>query len=266
MAKKKVHYGVCLYCEEHKELQRSHSINRSIFRSLLKACGDTNAARVISSSSNIVKSSNDNWTDRLMCSSCESYFNRHFDDYGVHALRGETKGITILETRNSVIYQNIDTTRIILYILSLYWRGSASNHPAYKYLKITGNVNYNLRLILKSREWNFKFISIKISVLFDSIGALDSKTIKQFMVTPFSRKHGIDNTFSFYFLFEGFFIEIFFGKMRHSYKKKGSWIAPSVMYMKCDKVDLHSINALHPVFAQMFKAKRYMELHNIPIK
>lgn len=266
MAKKKVHYGICLYCEEHKELQRSHSINKSIFSSLLKACGDTNAARVVRLDSNIVKNSNDNWTDRLMCSSCESYFNQHFDDYGVHALRGEVKDITVLETRNSVIYQNIDTTRIILYILSLYWRGSASNHPSYKLLKTTENVNYNLRLIFKSREWNFKFISIKISVLFDGIGALDRNAIKQFMVSPFIRTNENDKTFSFCFLFEGFFIEIFFGKMRHSLKKKGSWIVPDAKYMKCDKLDFHSITELHPVFAQMFKAKTYMELNNIPIK
>lgn len=53
MAKKKVHYGICLYCEEHKELQRSHSINKSILSSLLKACGDTNAAIVIRSDSKI---------------------------------------------------------------------------------------------------------------------------------------------------------------------------------------------------------------------
>lgn len=265
MAKKKVH-GECLYCEEYKELQRSHSINKSIFSSLLKACGNTNAARVVSLNSNIVKNSNDNWTDHLLCSDCESYFNQHFDDYGVHALRGEAKGIKVLETQNSVIYQNIDTTKIILYILSLYWRGAKSNHPSYRSLITIENIHYNLKLVFESRKWDFKFISIKISVLFDGLGVLNSSSIKQLIVSPFSRIHEKDKACSFCFLFEGFFIEIYFGKMRHSYKKKGSWVGPNLKYMKCDKVDLHSIAELHAVFAQMFKAKRHMELNNISIK
>jgi hypothetical protein len=62
--------------------------------------------------------------------------------------------------------------------------------------------------------------------LFDGIGALDRKTIKQFMISPFSRTNENDKTFSFCFLFEGFFIEIFFGKMRHSLKQKGVGLHP----------------------------------------
>lgn len=265
MAKKKIH-GKCLYCEEYKHLQRSHSINKSIFSSLLRECGNTNAAKLISLDSSVVKNTNDNWTDHLLCSDCESYFNQYFDDYGVHALRGEGKGIKVLETKNSVVYQNIDTTRIILYILSLYWRGAKSKHPSYESLLTSENIHYNLKLVFESRKWDFKFISIKISVLFDGLGVFNNSGIRQLIVSPFSRLHKENQAFTFCFLFEGFFIEIYFGKMRHADRKKGSWLKPNVSYMKCDKIDLHSIKELQKIFAQAFRAKRYMELNNISTK
>lgn len=265
MAKDKV-FGICLYCEEYEELKRSHTINRTFFSQLLKSCAETNAARVISLSSEIIRNSNDNWTDYLLCNCCESYFNQYFDGYGANALRGRIEGQTVLETKNCVIYQNIDSSKIILYILSLYWRGAKSRHPSYQFLVTSDGIHNYLKNTLKSRRLESKYFNVKISVLYDSFGATNKETIKHMMISPFRRIYEQHDAFSFCFLFEGFFIEIFFGRLRYSMKKKGEWLVPNVRYMRCEKLDMHSIEELHSVFTQMFKAKKYMELNNIPMK
>lgn len=262
MAKEKI-YGTCLYCETHQELQRSHTINRTFFKELYKNCGNTNAARVISLSSDIVKNTNDNWTDYLLCAVCESYFNQHFDGYGAKALRGKISKQVVSRTSTKVIYLNTDTTNIILYILSLYWRGAKSKHYAYDSLKTYDGIHYFLKNTFAERKWNETIINIKVSVLYDGLGTLSEEKIKQMMISPFTRIYKKSKAFSFLFLIEGFLIEIYFGKLTYSIKKKGEWMKPNYNCMKCDLQNLHDIPELHKIFGHFFIANRNMRLKGI---
>lgn len=265
MAKKKV-YGTCLFCCEHKELKRSHTINRTFFNELMKSCEATNSARVVSTNSPIIRNSNDNWTDHLLCEGCESYFNQHFDGYGANALRGKIVGQKISHTDDMVFYQNIDTTNIILYILSLFWRGAGSKHPSYELLITHPNIHKFLIESFQKRQFDSRYINIRISALYDSFGVADCNAIKQMITSPFRRVHESNKAFSYFFLFEGFLIEIYFGRLRHAIRKNGAWIAPSLKYIKCKKVDIHSIPELQKVFTQMFIAKDYMTKNNLALK
>jgi hypothetical protein len=265
MAKKIVN-GTCLYCEEHKELKRSHSINRTFFNELLKSCGETNAARVISLSSDLIRNSNDNWTDHLLCADCESYFNEHFDGYGANALRGKISGQIIHKIKDKVIYQNTDTTVILLYILSLYWRGAKSKHPSYKALLTKDSLHYYYKNALKERKWNVEHVHVKISVLYDGLGLFTDDGLRQLMVSPFSRLCAHTKGFSFYFLIEGFFIEIFFGKMPYTKLKKGGWIAPNMKYLKCDMLDFRKIEEVQRVLMHGLEVKRKMDIRGISLK
>lgn len=266
MAKKKIAIGMCLFCNEKKELQRSHVINKSIFSKLLKNCPETNAARVISLKSPIIKNSNDNWTDRLLCRDCESYFNTHFDDYGLHALRGEIIGVKITRTKDKVCYFNVDADKIFLYILSLYWRGVVSKHPSYDTIISNEAILSYIKNALKCRNSDLEYINVKISIIYDGLGVVDSEVVKHMMVSPFSRLYETNLLFSFCFLMEGFFIEIIFGKLPYKMKKKGSWLNPKLKFLKCDLINLHDITELHKIFAQMFISKKYMEDNNIELK
>ncbi len=268
MAKNKVH-GICLYCGEHSELQRSHAINRTFFNALYKACGNTNSAKVIKLSSDVVINSNDNWTDYLLCRGCESYFNEHFDGYGANALRGKIKGQSIRKTKGKVIYQNIDTSKMLLYILSLYWRGAHSSHSSYDLLIINEDINSYLKYSFKEKKWSEdlkKCYKVKISILYDSLGVFCEEGIKQIMVSPFRKIYNKPNTCSFCFLFEGFLIEIYLGQMTYSLRKKGEWVVPNVKYMKCEMVDINKIPELQRTFVHTFVANRNMRLANILVK
>lgn len=254
LAKSKV-IDECLYCGDIKELQRSHTINKTYFKRLLKSCGDTNAAKEVSLSSNYVKNSNDNWTDFLLCKECESYFNQHFDAYGAKALRGQISSIKIYKTNTFHFYQNIDTTKIILYMLSLYWRGAKSKHTAYDHLITNDNFHYNLKLCFQERKWNYDHINIKISIIYDSFNALDNEGVKQLLTSPFKRIHKKLNAFSFLFIFEGFLIELFFGKLSFSSEKKGNWLKKNSNFIKCQKIDLYDIDEIQVLIGHMFKVK-----------
>jgi len=248
--------GICLFCDESKELQRSHTINKTFFSELLKSCHETNSARVISLSSDTIKNSNDNWTDRLLCKECESYFNQHFDGYGPNLLRGKIKNVNIASLKNKVIYENVDTSKLMLYFISLYWRGAKSNHPSYEAL-ITNDVIHNfLKHCLTELKLDCKYINISVSKIYDGVGAITESSVKQMMVSPFYRLYEQSNSYSFCFIFEGFFIEIYFGKMPYILRKKREWLKPNTRVMKCDKISFYEINELHKLFSHMFIAKR----------
>lgn len=265
MAKEKK-FGICLFCDKQKELRRSHTINRTFFSRLLKSCKDNNAAKVIKMSTNIIGNSNDNWTDHLLCDQCESYFNKHFDGYGANVLRGEISGQQIYEFGDLIIYKNIDPLKIIFFILSLYWRGAKSKHPSYSLLITSDEMHNFIKKSFETRELKFDYFNVKVSVIYDSLGAINKDTIKQFIVSPFNRLYENKKLFSVCFLFEGFFIELFFGKLTYSMKKKNQFLNPNSRIMRCEKLDFHDIKELHPLFSHMFKVEELMEKNNIPIK
>lgn len=239
--------GVCLFCEEEKELKRSHAIGNTIFRKVLKDC-EKNAAIRISTTEEKLTLSNDSWASKQLCGDCEQFFNQEFEAYSINALRGKVKSVKIVNLSNGVSYSNLDLNKLAKYFLSIYWRGAHSSHPAYKNLKIVETLDEHLKLVFKGETKLIKYINIKISSLYDADGFVEPEGIKSVIISPYTQNHP-NNIFSFNFIFEGFLIEIFFGKLGFYQKREKGFIDTTKKIVVLPKKNMFELSSVVETFA-----------------
>lgn len=199
--------GICKLCWEKKELQRSHVIGKTVFsRILRKSVG--NAGISICLKDKKISKSNDTWDSKLLCKSCESFFNRKFEDYSIHVLRKEQKGVNASESELGIFLKNVDQYRLILYICSIYWRAAYSSHESYNGIVIERGVSqYLVNAFTDKCILNPTLISARIRLLADeNVGKLSEHPVSM-IVNPYHRLK--NNGYVFCMVFEGYFFELF---------------------------------------------------------
>lgn len=199
--------GICKLCCEEKELQRSHVIGKTVFsRILRKSLG--NAGISICLKDKKILKSNDTWDSKLLCKSCESFFNRKFEDYSIHVLRKEQKGVNATESDLGIFFKNVDQYRLILYICSIYWRAAYSSHECYNGIVIEREISQYLINVFKNKHnLNPKIVSARIRLLADqNIGKLSEHPVSM-IVNPYHRL--TEKGYVFCMAFEGYFFELF---------------------------------------------------------
>jgi hypothetical protein len=200
--------GKCTLCLEVAELRRSHAIPDSIFKRITRK----NNGQAISFNSDdgyLVDYSSDSWWEYQLCGNCEQHLNLNYERYSISAIRaGEGK---FLKHDFGVTFSEIDTLKLQLFFLSIFWRAANSKNEAYKKIYIPDPWNNELRVhLLRKTRIPLRLMTVKISRLIDrsTEGGFSLTVLKNVIVSPFFRKLP-GRKFSFCFLFEGFFIEIF---------------------------------------------------------
>lgn len=200
--------GKCALCLEQKDLRRSHAIPDSIFKRITRK-NNGHAISFKDDAASLVDYSSDSWWDYQLCDSCEQHLNFGYEQYSLSAIRGG-KGVVIKHDLGITLIK-IDTLIIQLFFLSIFWRAANSKNEAYRKVYIPEPWNNVLRthLLNKSRV-PLRFMTVKISRLIDrsAEAGFSPEILKSVIVSPFFRKLP-ERKFSFCFIFEGFFIEIF---------------------------------------------------------
>lgn len=198
----------CALCLEPAELRRSHAIPDSVFKRITRK----NNGQAISFNDDdvsLVDYSSDSWWEYQLCGSCEQHLNNSYERYSLSAIRG-SKG-NILKHDFGVTFSGIDTLKMQLFFLSVFWRAANSGNEAYKNVYIPEPWNNELRVhLLNETRVPLRLMTVKISRLIDRSagGGFSLNVLKSIIVSPFFRELP-GRKFSFCFLFEGFFIEIF---------------------------------------------------------
>jgi hypothetical protein len=159
----------CSLCLKFEELKQSHAIPNSCFRKVKNRSGQ--AITISGDTNTYAKRTQESWWTYQLCDACEKHLNDSYEKYALLFLR-EKKGVNE-ENSGNIIFSDIDIVKIQSFFLSIFWRAANSADLAYSSVFIPEPWNNELR------EYIFK---------------------KQ--PVPY-------NHVSFYFLFEGFFIEIF---------------------------------------------------------
>ncbi|WP_249605397.1 hypothetical protein [Chromobacterium sp. IRSSSOUMB001] len=200
---------LCALCQEDKPLRNSHAIPNSIFKKILKK----NHGKAISfksdSHSKIIQSS-DSWAKEQLCYDCEQHLANNYETYSIGAFRGQ--GIKITKESASTLLSGVNTKIIQLYILSIIWRASLSDHPAYASTHLDKGKTELLRnALLKKQHLPSLDFTIKISKLIDTShsNGFSSKNLKDMIFSPFSRYPPQSKHHSICLVFEGFFIETY---------------------------------------------------------
>lgn len=200
--------GQCALCLTVTDLRRSHAIPDSVFKRISKE-NNGQAISFNDDDTSLVDYSSDSWWEYQLCSSCEQHLNLSYEQYSLSVIRaGKGK---ILKHDFGVTFSEIDTLKLQLFFLSIFWRAANSKNEAYQNVYIPEPWNNDLRLhLLNKTRVPLLFMTVKISRLIDRSAkdGFSLKTLKKVIASPFFRKLP-NRKFSFCFLFEGFFIEIF---------------------------------------------------------
>jgi len=201
--------GYCKLCRCFGALENSHAIGDSIFKKITRKSSGQ-AISFTHDLSEPVHYTQDSWAKPQLCSSCEKLLNTRYEGYGLKVLRGKTKPEV---SDSGVSFKSLDQDRLAKYFLSIIWRAYHSNHPAYANTKMLLSDSEYIRVALLDgvKIPNNKF-SIRVSRIMDlsSKPSFTRESIKDLIVSPFSRVHSNPSNVSICLLFEGFFIEVFY--------------------------------------------------------
>ncbi|MDN3632895.1 hypothetical protein [Vibrio lentus] len=201
--------GYCKLCRCFGLLENSHAIGDSIFKKITRKSSGKGIT-FTSDASEPVHYTQDSWAEHQLCRSCEKLMNNRYEGYGLKVLRGKTKPKI---SESGVSFNSIDQGRLAKYFLSIIWRAYHSSHPAYDHIAMLPSDSEYIRFALldDTKIPNNKF-SIRVSRVMDlsSTPSFSRESIKDLIVSPFSRDYSNPSNVSVCLLFEGFFIEIFY--------------------------------------------------------
>lgn len=200
--------GKCALCLNNADLRRSHAIPDSVFKRISKE-NNGQSIRFKDDDMSLVDYSSDSWWEYQLCGNCEQHLNRNYEQYSLSAMRAGKGKISKHDI--GVTFSEVDTLKLQLFFLSIFWRAANSHNEAYQKVYIPEPWNNELRLhLLNKTRVPLRFMTVKISRLIDrsTDGGFSLSNLKNVIASPFFRKLP-NRKFSFCFLFEGFFIEIF---------------------------------------------------------
>jgi hypothetical protein len=149
----------CHLCNHPSELQESHIIPRSYFKSLK---GKSGQLFTVSTDELVeAKLSNSDPKEELLCWECEQFISRNFEQYGTRLFKDYKK---VKKMKDAVIFNQFRFKEFYLYLISILWRASISNLTRYEHVELGEKLNNLLRQCLKERK-----IKIQTSLRLDHI-------------------------------------------------------------------------------------------------
>jgi hypothetical protein len=125
------------------------------------------------------------------------------------------KSVKITKNKSGISFNNIDLKRFNSFFISIFWRASvSSNNDVFSKVYLPDSRANEVRIcLLKNKKISPSLIGVKASRLIDKTpNGLSATSIKNIIISPFNRNLG--HNFSFCFLIEGFFIEVFFPRLK----------------------------------------------------
>lgn len=175
--------GKCALCLEVTELRRSHAIPDSVFKRITRK-NNGQAISFNSDDTSLVYYSSDSWWEYQLCGNCEQHLNLSYEQYSLSVIRaGEGKF-----SRHDfwVTFTDIDTLKLQLFFLSIFWRAANSKNQAYKKVYIPEPWNNELRVnLLRKTRVPLRLMTVKISRL------IDRSTEGSFSLSVLKRHHSI---------------------------------------------------------------------------
>lgn len=202
--------GVCKFCNEEKELQRSHIIGKTVFKRVLKNSEGNAATNILIGEGRVIQS-NDTWDTPLLCKTCESFFNGQFEDYSIHVLRREQKEVEFNLTEKGLYLKNVNQKRLILYFFSIYWRGSLSTNINYQSFIYNQSISDHLTSCFKNKTIKLSnAFTVRIRLLKDYENDIPEESLKDMIFSPYHRR--LDQGVLLGMVYEGYLFELFMGR------------------------------------------------------
>jgi hypothetical protein len=201
----------CKLCDSLDELQESHIIPRSIFKSLKKKSGQLTKVNCVPDDP--LKKGNTDLKEPLLCKSCEQFLSANYEQYGTRLFKNPN-GVTKKE--NHIEFSNFEYKKYYLYLLSILWRASVSTLDEYSEVCLPTELSDVLKDCVKNNTVQINenlridnFFRVSVFRLIDSSGTLTDLIIKGILTTIICTKN-IAGEIEFYFAVDGFLIKYVF--------------------------------------------------------
>lgn len=171
----------CKFCDNEKEICRSHAMPRSFFISVQR--DNSGKSILLNSGSGKIRKTINSGQWPMLCKECENHFNLNFDSPIDQKLNTLVKPIS-----RKVHHAFLDHPKIIAsFILSVIWRASMSENEIYKSFELPRILNKKIQDHLKSPGTDnpFKFSTFRFERLIDRIGNFSEEEISQFVIAPY---------------------------------------------------------------------------------
>ncbi|MDV2439923.1 hypothetical protein QR665_10630 [Acinetobacter gerneri] len=234
--------GICKLCDQEKELKKSHAIGRTIFNKVL-ASTDKNVLLNISPRKSKILSTNDQWDTYQLCADCEALFNKQYENYSIQAIRGKYDSVQITETRLGRSFQGLKQEKVIMYVLSIFWRAAQSNHPAYSGVTIPDELNKYLKYIfLENKDVLPNFFNVRMRAIKDEMQLISKEGLQKVLISPYVYKE--NKNVKYVMLFEGWYFEIFYLKPSFKERKKYGFLRNGKKVFLAPFIDFSEIPGL----------------------
>lgn len=205
----KMKLGICKLCDLQKELKRSHVIGRAVFRKAFNGYGY--ALRFDKKYNKLIKDQ-DQWATYMLCGDCEHKLNKKYEDYSLNILRNRVNSVKHKKKDNYYEIQGVDQKRLILYLLSIIWRGVESNHKVFSKLKIFDEIpvakEFLKECVKNERILLTEVYDIRISKLISTIPTIKDDELD--FITDIYYDVDDKGRIRFLTIFEGYSFEFFF--------------------------------------------------------
>ncbi|MGL6393640.1 hypothetical protein [Aeromonas veronii] len=201
--------SICHLCDSYRELQDSHIIPRSYFKSLKNKNGQL--FTVSTDESIEVKFSNSDPKEKLLCRECEQLISKNYECYGTRLFKDYHK---VKRMKQVVVFNQFRFKEFYLFLVSILWRASISNLPRYKHICLGKSINDLLKQCLIKNTIKIKtslrldhFFKISVIRVVDKTEQLPDNVIKKIMMDlNIEKTKSAKEGMLWYFMIDGFLI------------------------------------------------------------
>ncbi|WP_157726482.1 hypothetical protein [Imhoffiella purpurea] len=235
--------GKCKLCNKVGELQDSHVLPNALFKNIFRA-NKGKAIHFNDDKHTFVRYESKSWSEFMLCQNCERHINESYEQESIAAIRNCLSSVRINKTDTGITFANINQKTLQLFLVSILWRAAASTHQAYEKVYLPEPWKEEIRIsILENKKVRSSLVGIQLRRLSDpSKDGFSLASLKQLLISPFFRNHG--NRFSFCFLIEGFFVEIFVPGIQAKRRNDLGIVAPNKSILFVPYQDIFDIPEL----------------------
>lgn len=247
--------GICKLCDLEKELKRSHVIGRAVFKKALK--GANYALRLDKEHNKVIKDQ-DQWATYMLCGDCEHKLNKKYEDYSLKVLRNKIKSVKHKKRNNYYEIQGVDQKRLMLYLLSIMWRGIESNHEVFNKLKIFDESpvakNFLKESVKNERIFLTECYDLRISKLVSLVAPFDTMDLD--FITDIYCNIDDKQRIRFLTIFEGYSFEFFFLTDKSLFLSGLGVLKKNKSILKMPYIDVFSIPEFRKSLSDMLESQK----------
>lgn len=197
---------LCKLCDKPSELQKSHVIGKSVFRNITNRSG-MHYGIVTNHEAGKISRSTDQWATLMLCSECESLLNSKYENYSLWVLKNKQPGVKHQGKKHCWTISNVKQQRLMMYVLSILWRASVSDHKVFKNVSIPFSISEYLKsCILGKANIDTKIYSVRISKLVDDRNHYSQELLEGIATNIFQRE--MEKGICFIMIFAGYYFEV----------------------------------------------------------